>query len=359
MMSVKVVVIGLGLATLICFLAYRFLAYARFLTMHSHVIGFDKSYANFREVEARMKKWKQFAAESRPYFADGPTPAAEDVVRLYRELGQDDVANAMEARLRPCVHLIAQDGSSKPTRSRIGGLPDLPSGEAWPKNEGRSMAFIAQLDLADLPDAARGLALPDHGMLFFFYDEEEGTGAWGCGPEDRGCWAVRYVEEVFPAVLRQEYPSDLWTPAHYTGVPVGFEVGSSLPSPEGILRELPLSEKDKYQVEDVYEQYRELVDRKAMHQLLGYPDPVQGDHMALECQLASNGVYCGNADWHEDPRYSALQAGASEWRMLLQVDSDARAEMMWGDCGRLYFWIRQADLEQRNFDDVWMILQCG
>jgi hypothetical protein len=30
-----------------------------------------------------------------------------------------------------------------------------------------------------------------------------------------------------------------------------------------------------------------------IHRLLGHPDPVQGD-MQLECQLAANGVYCGD-----------------------------------------------------------------
>ncbi|MGN0700170.1 MAG: DUF1963 domain-containing protein [Oscillospiraceae bacterium] len=32
---------------------------------------------------------------------------------------------------------------------------------------------------------------------------------------------------------------------------------------------------------------------------------------------------------------------------------------MFGDCGHIYFWIRKADLAARNFDNVWLILQCG
>ena len=32
---------------------------------------------------------------------------------------------------------------------------------------------------------------------------------------------------------------------------------------------------------------------------------------------------------------------------------------MWGDCGRLYFWIRQEDLRRCVFDNVWMLLQCS
>lgn len=33
--------------------------------------------------------------------------------------------------------------------------------------------------------------------------------------------------------------------------------------------------------------------------------------------------------------------------------------IMFGDCGHIYFWIRKQDLKERNFDKVWLILQCG
>ncbi|MBN9697074.1 MAG: DUF1963 domain-containing protein, partial [Zoogloea sp.] len=47
-----------------------------------------------------------------------------------------------------------------------------------------------------------------------------------------------------------------------------------------------------------------------------------------------------------------------EWRLLLQLDSDPRTDMMWADGGKLYFWIREADLEKRDFSKVWMTMQC-
>jgi uncharacterized protein YwqG len=44
--------------------------------------------------------------------------------------------------------------------------------------------------------------------------------------------------------------------------------------------------------------------------------------------------------------------------LLLQIDTDDDAGMMWGDVGRLYFWVPRAELQERNFDAVWMVLQC-
>ncbi|MBN2239580.1 MAG: DUF1963 domain-containing protein [Dehalococcoidales bacterium] len=40
-------------------------------------------------------------------------------------------------------------------------------------------------------------------------------------------------------------------------------------------------------------------------------------------------------------------------------NSDDDTGMMWGDAGKLYFWIKKDDLKNADFTDVWMILQCG
>ncbi len=91
----------------------------------------------------------------------------------------------------------------------------------------------------------------------------------------------------------------------------------------------------------------------------GYCDPVQGADMDLECQLVSNGLYCGDETGYKGKRFKELKAGRVEWTLLLQIDSDDDVDMMWEDCGILYFWIRESDLKAKNFDKVWMILQCS
>jgi len=81
--------------------------------------------------------------------------------------------------------------------------------------------------------------------------------------------------------------------------------------------------------------------------------------MQLEAQLVSNGLYCGDASGYNNPRAKALAAGATDWVLLLQLDSDDAAKIMWGDAGMLYFWIRRDDLAARRFDRTWFTLQCG
>ena len=77
------------------------------------------------------------------------------------------------------------------------------------------------------------------------------------------------------------------------------------------------TETDRWD-EDIHQSFRSL----PKHQLLGFPSTVQGDGMELECQLVSNGIYCGNSSGLEDPRAAALAPGEKDWRLLLQIDTD-------------------------------------
>ena len=59
--------------------------------------------------------------------------------------------------------------------------------------------------------------------------------------------------------------------------------------------------------------------------------------MDLECQLVSHGLYCGDASGYQATRAKELEAGRQDWILLLQLDTDDDAGMIWGDGGMLYF----------------------
>ena len=80
--------------------------------------------------------------------------------------------------------------------------------------------------------------------------------------------------------------------------------------------------------------------------------------MESESQFASNGIDLGDSGAGSTPRAMALRDGANEWRLLFQIDSDEAADMMWGDVGTIYFWIRESDARARRFEASWLILQC-
>lgn len=47
----------------------------------------------------------------------------------------------------------------------------------------------------------------------------------------------------------------------------------------------------------------------------------------------------------------------ADWRLLLQVDTDADLKTKWGDAGRLYYWIREADARAGDFSKIQMVGQ--
>jgi uncharacterized protein YwqG len=47
------------------------------------------------------------------------------------------------------------------------------------------------------------------------------------------------------------------------------------------------------------------------------------------------------------------------WRVLMQIDSDNAANMMWGDAGTLYFMAREEWLRRFEWDRVWCVMQCS
>ena len=253
--------------------------------------------------------------------------------------------------------------------SRLGGRPDLPPAVEWPRWNGftaedlvtargmrlpqgqkpAALSFLAQLNLAEIPDGT-GL-LPDRGWLCFFYDA--GQQPWGFDPRDRGCARVVYFDGDVAALQRRDVPANAAADAlHATKITA--ELTATLPRWHFQLGlELDKAAQDVYW--DLAE--RHIAGAEPHHRLLGWPKQVQGE-MELECQLVTNGFYCGGPDSYKKEDAERLKAGASDWIMLLQLDTDESGPgWMWGDAGCLYFWIRKQELAERNFENVWAILQ--
>lgn len=87
--------------------------------------------------------------------------------------------------------------------------------------------------------------------------------------------------------------------------------------------------------------------------LLGWANIIQ-NCMPRECYLVSRGYYLGG-NWKDIPKEEieyANQHSCDEWLLLFQLDLVEKEdfELMFGDCGCIYFYIRKEDLEARHFD---------
>jgi len=95
--------------------------------------------------------------------------------------------------------------------------------------------------------------------------------------------------------------------------------------------------------------------------LLGWADIIQ-NCMTYECELVSRGYSYGDIGKNipkEENEYAEKHSG-EEWMLLFQLDSveQENFELMFGDCGCIYFYIRKEDLAARRFDRAWLVLQC-
>lgn len=286
------------------------------------------------------------------------------LTELIESTGLSRVGDRLEAIARNAIRIRPRPvraGKKSPGQSRFGGLPDLPPGFEWPSWRGVPQAFLAQLHLDEV--AAHDLegVLPTSGILHFFYDVA--SGPWGFDPASREGWKVCYFEGASEALAPTAYPAGLPDHGRFEPCSLQFEPELMLPAPvpEQIdYRSLALDDEEARRYWDLCKQ---LMDRTRpspgpWHRLLGHPIPIQPGDMGLECQLASHGIYCGDAGGCEDPGAAALAPGAAEWRLLLQLDSDKAPGWMWGDAGTLYFWIPRQALHERRFDQAWTILQC-
>jgi len=267
------------------------------------------------------------------------------------------VAKDLLAMLQPAIRLktfSCREDELPLGSTRVGGRPDLADDVVWPSWNGKPLVFLAQINLGDLAKFPFASVLPREGWLVFFYEAEQST--WGYDPKDKGSWAVIFMPDAKARLERRGLPSDILQNGFYNLCKVQtHEIVTAMPWESPAIDRLQLSADER-------DAYFELLDEvygegEVCHQILGHPQPIQGD-MQLECQLVSNGLYCGDSTGYNDPRAKELAKGAEDWKLLFQLDTDDNAGMMWGDAGRLYFWIRQEDLNNRDFGKSWMVLQC-
>ena len=292
-------------------------------------------------------------------------------------------ADQLAASLQPAIRITPKQTSQKKLpigASRFGGIPDLPEGFQWPHYRGTPLTCLAQIHLSDVAQFDTEKVLPETGWLYFFYEDIEQP--WGYEPEEEGSFRVVYIDETEPLVRaappeKRNGNGDTYT---YPVCRLHFSHEMQLPDwDDGPFEDFNLKDILEKETEDAWDKYLEFFtevhghgfagmdDGDPHHHLIGYPQAIQTE-MRQSCQAVTHGIHeIDEIDEEEtaseNPHLQPLQAGAQDWILLLQIDSDDNRQegpgWMWGDVGRLYFWIRKQDLRARNFDAVWMFLQCG
>lgn len=256
-------------------------------------------------------------------------------------------------------------------KSKFGGKPHLPVNYEWPyyicdlqdgtsamNVKSRPLMFMMQINCSDIKKFDIENELPNMGILYFFYEME--SQRWGFDPEDKGSAVVYYYDGDCSGLNATSWPEDLSKEYRLPDHSIVFTSRYNVPSYE----EYNICDQGDMISWDDYDENRELYgygsQEEYNHKLLGYADLIQGE-MLTECQLTSNGIYCGNSEGYHSEKAKQLSSDRKDWILLAQISSimNEDFELMFGDCGSIYFYIKKDDLKRNNFDKSWMILQCG
>ena len=267
-----------------------------------------------------------------------------ELTSLFEAFGLSELWTHLVPTLRASIKIKLEPQQATPLGdSKIGGMPDLPVTIEWPHAHGKPLAFIAQINLADIHDLDVEQQLPAQGWLYFFYDAVNEH--WGDVPDDYWHFAVRYfagsITELYPA----EAPENLASENQFLSAGVMFQPQTTFPDESSLAwPKVGMSRKQWMALGDLEEHVYEMNSGR-YNQLLGHSTNLQ-DGMEHQCTRMAK-------------QFFEADGTKNDWVLLLQLDSnDKECGMMWGDCGVLYFWIRKEDLQQRRFERCWCVMQC-
>jgi len=263
-------------------------------------------------------------------FDDGQPLDREKLGRLIDFCGLSAYKDTLLAQTAPALWVRKQAPIGEKVakgRSKLGGTPDLPLSFEWPMYQSHSLLFLAQINLAELPDFGAKSPLPAQGMLYFFapgYDirmdqwENPSLVRVLLYEGDATAFDENSLHAVFPM-----------PPDHvpFLEAAVEFVPFLTLPDKDATKASVIPASHDNWQrvelqlrIDDLYKRFYGNIPQ---HWLLGYERSIQSSPIA---------------EAHE--------------RLLFQVDYDEQVNFFWGDGGRIFFVIPEQALENRDFGQV-------
>jgi Domain of unknown function (DUF1963) len=240
---------------------------------------------------------------------------------------------------------------------------------AWP------LSFVAQIDFAEL-HAARSLdGFPPAGRLLLFCDGVDFP--WGAREEQVHARVV-FTELPADRLQRRRHPQEFDEAGDDPMFRDQFVFKPRILRPTAWLLPPPLGVAEqrvwaspKWPAWPAYQQFwRDLYTRhpetfgrdgERIHQVGGVAFSIQ-QPVEAECAKFADDNARPRRWWHSDVYMCAPTkehlARAVEWQLVLQIDSDDKAGIQWGDAGRLYLCAHRQDVAARRFDRCWMVAQC-
>lgn len=278
------------------------------------------------------------------------------------------VADIVRSWFRPGVVLQAKTMRSDRSAvgaSKAGGRPDLPSDCAWPRYRGTPMAFLLQVNLADVAAVEPAMGLPKDGLLSLFlaHDADFPTPSFysESNADPEGCRVI-YTASSKP-LRRTDPPADMPTGTYEDKDNLCAYVvrpgGPSLPclSNDRVVRaRLTLAQAQAYAELVAAVNGDDDTPNTWATRLGGYPAVLQNDSLHFEAESYTRGLS------HVDSTYALweqadFQEAAQEWVQLFQL-SEGKEGWVWGDAGLMHIMVQANEWKLADFTQSWSIGVC-
>jgi uncharacterized protein YwqG len=266
--------------------------------------------------------------------------------------------------VKPSIRLkTTGENSNKIGRTKLGGHPDLPQNITWPKSnyDGRYLSFLGQINCEELNEYDLEKVLPHKGILYFFFNLDSGDDGkvifsedfnnleTAVPPEELQIQMKSLLQRLFSAKSRKRIFKE-------SQVEIYNEY--FIPSWDSLqlekIQKIKTAEIEPIDAflegfaDEMYEEGE--TETTPNHHLFGNYNGIQNEFHQL------NFINIQSADVNE-LKLSDIE-DALKWKLLFQFDSDENIEMVWGDLGRIYFFIHEADLENKLFENVKISADC-
>lgn len=243
----------------------------------------------------------------------------------------------IEATVKPIIKIATKKENTSLAQSKFGGHPYLPKTAELPRGaDGKPMKLLAQINFEELPGGLE--EFPEKGLLqFFLAAEDDVMGLDFDDQTNQRNFKVVFYEDLLPEeqlVMDFSYPDEgeEYFPVS-NELSLAFHLEEEAVSVadfrfEQVFMDIDFEEVVKAEKDEettLWEIYAETIENTG-HKIGGY---------GFFTQM--------------DPRDGELSGYDT---LLLQIDSEDEAGIMWGDVGVGNFFIKKEDLQNRDFSKV-------
>ncbi|MGJ7907842.1 YwqG family protein [Actinopolyspora sp. H202] len=275
----------------------------------------------------------------------------ERLAQTLREHLDEDEAERITASGSAALELSVTTRHGDPlARSHFGGDALLSPGSPWPcYDEATPLELVAVLDLAEIGEREPSGILPKTGLLNFFHAGLD-TELVGLGPEETGTYRV--IKADPDTAVATSPPAGVYRyPCRQPRTRCIF----TIPCEQDVLGVPPenIPQRYQYAYEALYDEPGYAGELRALHQIGGWPTPIQ-ETMWERMQRMAAATVPGSSP----TKVERTEANPDDWFVLAQFDSDSSMDWEWGHAGTLYYMISKTDLRAADFSRAWMQLQC-